>query len=680
MKNPHRPNPSAILSRFAALLTITASAAGAVIPTEWQHRQELEVARPGLIKVSVPPATFDHAAPGLTDLRVVDAEGREVPYLLDSDLVRDLGRPAFATPPPVAAKSFRPSRTHGSTQLLIETGTAGALDAIELETTSPYFLKAVHVETSADGLTWESLGPALPVFRQFGAEQLRLPLQGRKAAFVRITIDDFRSRAVTFDHARVLPAPTRPSPPPLASVGAKIVRRDEYAGESLLTIALEGRHVPLAMLALECSDPLFMRRITVAVREVRTGVAGERVIATGTIYRVALDGAPVRTQLELPVDFIPTTTELLVHVHNGDSPPLAITGVHAGMRPVSLLLMAREAGRHHLLLGNAQANPPRYDLATFAGELRQADAIASTPGAVQPMPAYQPRVSLTEPPLPDVPLSGAALDWSGWSGRREIRIATAGVQELELDPTALARARPDFADLRLLRQGNQIPYLLELPALARTLTLIATESPDPKRPSVSAWRVQLPDVGLPLRRILLGTDTPLFQRQFRLYEKRSHPNGGTAEHTLAAGAWSRTPEPGVAETRTFELSERVLTDTIWIETDNGDNPPLALTSVQATYPVVRLVFKVADISPLELLYGNKQTGSPRYDLSLVAPKLLMAARNPTTLADASPTSRSAAERLFTGMNRGVLFWGVLILVVVVLLLVVAKLLPKPPAA
>src|ERR1035441_4033786 len=91
-------------------------------------------------------------------------------------------------------------------------------------------------------------------------------------------------------------------------------------------------------------------------------------------------------------------------------------------------------------------------------------------------------------------------------------IADAGVQELELDPEALAKSRPDFADLRLLRDGNQIPYVLEKPALARSLDLEPEASADPKRPTVSAWRVRLPKAGLPLRSVVLASPTSLFQR------------------------------------------------------------------------------------------------------------------------------------------------------------------------
>ena len=82
----------------------------------------------------------------------------------------------------------------------------------------------------------------------------------------------------------------------------------------------------------------------------------------------------------------------------------------------------------------------------------------------------------------------------------------------------------------------------------------------------------MPKAGLPLRSLVLTSATSLFQRQFRIFEKLTTQDGSPYEYTLASGQWSRTPEPGVPETRVFGLQDRMHSDTLWIETDNGDNP------------------------------------------------------------------------------------------------------------
>lgn len=673
MQPPLHPRRRPEFLALLLALGATGPAPAALVPTEWAQRQPVPVAAPGLVRLAVPAEVFASAQPGLADLRVLDAQGRELAYFLD--------RQPVETPPAVIAPPWRTgvrADTVGATTRLVfdvRTARSRRVVALELRTAQPYFFKAAHVEVSPDGEQWESLGAAVPLFRQFGAEQLRVALPRRGFEWVRVTLDDARSAPVPFTGARVVAEPLRAPPPPLVPLGARISRQEEFAGETVLTVALAARHAPLAELELEVADPLFMRRVTVGVREVVNGEPGERQVAAGTLYRVALEGATARAQLELPVAFTPTAAELLVHLHHGDSPPLRVTGVRVRQYQVNLYFLAAAAGTHHLLTGHPAAPAPRYDLAAFAGDLRLAEAASATPGAAEPMPHHAPPAGGPRL-LQDVPLTGAPLDARAWRARRPVSVDGPGVQELELDPPALADARADFADLRLLRAGRQLPFILERPALARALRLAAESVPDSQRPSVSVWRVRLPRAALPATRLVLRTGTPLFQRQFHLFERTKAADGSAVKVTLAAGAWSRTPEPGAPATREFALSSRPRTDTLWIESDNGDNPPIALDPVAVVYPVVRLVFQTRETDGLELAYGHPEAGAPRYDLGLVAAHLLTAPRAAARL-DGAPTDAAPASWL-GGIQAVHVFWVALTLVVVVLLVVVARLLPKPP--
>lgn len=661
MKNPLHP------FRNLGLLTVlgaTITGSAALVPTEWRHRQELTVATPGLVRVTLPDATFDAARPDLADLRLLDPAGRETALLPDQ-------------PPIPVARTVRPATFgvrlgEGGTVITLATGTDNPLAAVSLETPHPHFLRAAKIETSADGSAWTVVDEGVPLFRQWGAEKLGFALGDRSAAWIRLTVG---GAALPFTGATLALAAGPAAAP--APVGARIAARDEFAGETVLTLDLDGRHAPLVALELDTPEPLFMRRVTVSVRDVRDLVSSERTVGAGTLYRVAVDGAPARAQPGLDFNHQPLTRELLVHIHNGDSLPLAVTGIRLKRQPVSLLFLAPVAGRYLLLSGNPQAGTPRYDLAAFAGDLRVAEATAVTPGPLEEMPGYQPQASLAEAPLPDVPLVGAPLDTQGWTHRKPVAITAPGVQELELDPAALAGARTDFADLRLLRAGNQIPYLLEHPALARSLALTPEPAPDARRPAVSIWRLKLPHAGLPLPRLALASDTPLFERHFRIYEKVTAGDGRAHEHTLASGAWSRTPEPGSSRTRVFDLSGRPGTDTLFLETDNGDNPAITLTGVKAEHAVVRLVFKAAETDGFFLAYGNPQAAAPRYDLGLVARKLLTAGRADARLGAEESDPEGFARGVLRHLKGGVAFWGALALVVVVLLVVVARLLPKP---
>jgi hypothetical protein len=662
MKNPTRRS----LSLLVLLALVSAARCPAITPSEWQHRQALIVTAPGLVRVDLTPASFEAAGPQQEDFRILDPKGKETALIVD--------RPPVPVARAIRPSSFQVRVPQGLTEITVTTGTSEKLSVLFLETPSPFFLRAVKIEISENESEWTTLDQNVPIFRESGAEKLSLSIGGHKAAFIRITVADNHDAPLPFTGALLVVEASAP-PEPLA-VGAHISSHDEFAGETVLTIALDGRNLPLASLVFETKEPIFMRRVAISVREVRDAIPTERTIGTGTLFRVALAGAPPREQLELPLVFSPTTRELLVHIYNGDSPPLSIDTVRLNRWPVSLLFMAPEAGSYALLSGNPQALAPRYDLAAFAGEMRGGSATTVTPGAVEDTPDYHPSESLGSP-LPDVPLSGAPLDAAPWSFRRPVLVSQPGVQELELDLDALAKTRPDYADIRLLRDGNQIPYVLEQPGLARSLVLKPEASLDPNRPSLSIWKVQLPKEGLPLKSIVLTSATSLFQREFRVFEKSSSQEEGPGDYMLASGQWSRRPEPGAAETHVFELPARVSTNTLWIETDNGDNPAIALGTVQIVYPVVRLVFKVAGIDGLTLAYGNETAIAPRYDLGLVAARLLTSNRNAAHLG--LDELGKGSNNPFTGMNGGYIFWGALAVAVVVLLIVVAKLLPKPLA-
>lgn len=647
------------------LLAAPLAATAALQPADWRHRQDFTVAAPGLVRVAPTPATFDGGEADQRDWRVVDADGREQAYLLTIEREH--------RPEPQRAAQVA-TRLHGNfSQTTIATGIDGPLAALRIETPTRLFLKAANVEISDDGETWTTIDRGLPLFRQAGAENLRVDLQGRRAAYVRLELDDFRSPALTITSVWLEPAAGEPAA--LQPVETRLARREAFAGETVLTVALPGRHLPLARLDFTTPEPLFTRQVTVAERELRDGEASERIVARGTIYRVQLPGVPPREQLSLPLDFAPTTRELLVHIHDGDSPPLQPTAVQAWQQSTALVFAAPAAGDYAVLTGHAQARTPRYDLAALGQDLRRAEAVALTLGERRANPGHRPPDT-----LPEASATGGAFDATGWTHVRTVTLAASGVQELELDVPALAAARADFADLRLARDGKQVPYLLERPALAHRLELALTPAPDARRPAVGRWTIALPHARLPLRALVFRSPDPLFQRTLRVHETITTRRGDTYERALGQATWTRTPDTAATDTFTLALETAPETNTLTLEIDNGDNPPLQLGALQATYPVVRLVFKGQTGETLTLHAGKPGAAAPRYDLALVGRQLLAADRQPARLADAATPATDRAAPLLASLRGGVAFWIALAVVVVVLLVVVAKLLPKPPAA
>ena len=645
--------------RIAGLVLAAWLAAGSALAwerTEWKTQQPVRVVQPGVHSLALPPETLDAARGDLGDLRLLDPEGKEVAYLLERDT-----RPSTRVVP---VKSFRSTLGENSTQLVIACGDFPA-EEILLESPAREFVKRATIEASDNGSTWRTVREGEPLFRQARAERLAV----RDAApFLRITIDDTRSRPVPFTGARMTARPAAPHTS--ASLDVRVTRREEFAGETVLTLELAAAHVPLSALELTTPERLFTRRVSVGARELREESAVERTLATGTLYKVALDEDRPAEQSAVPLDFTAPSRELIVHVTNDDSPPLAITGVKVWRYEVRLHFDGRLAGDYTLLSGHPQVAAPRYDVSTLRPGKTTART-ALTPGPLAPNPGHR-----SPEAAAGVTLQGAPLDAAPWHYRKAVRFDGAGVHQLELDLDVLAHAHHGLGDLRLLADGLQVPYLLERPALSRAHELAVTPAADPKRPRFSRWQLKLPRAGLPLTRLTLTSPGNLFQRQLRIYEVVTDDRGNSHERGIAAAEWRRTP--GEQSPLVVRIDLPPVTDTLIVETDNGDNPPLALGRVTAAVPVTRLLFKAAQ-TPLALYYGNPHAAAPRYDLALVAGQIVAAEKQVATLgAEEKARAGGWGRALLARGKGGVLFWGVLGLVVVALLVVVAKLLPKPP--
>jgi hypothetical protein len=271
---------------------------------------------------------------------------------------------------------------------------------------------------------------------------------------------------------------------------------------------------------------------------------------------------------------------------------------------------------------------------------------------------------------------GTVLDVSAWKYRRAVNVDRPGAQRVELDLDVLSHAQPDFGDLRLVRDNKQLPYVLEPTSISRSLTPTVTTAGDKKDPQVTRWIIKLPRPNLPITRISCVARTPVFQRNVTLYEELTDERGDKYRRTLGGAGWVQTPARTNQEfTLTFEGSPR--SDTLILETHNGDNPPIELEKFTAFYSATRILFKARPADEPLLYYGNPQAASPRYDLSLVAGELLAADQASPALSAEEQLKKSWGEGHRAGKG-GVIFWGILAVVVVVLLIIISRLLPQTP--
>ena len=648
---------------FVALtIVVDAQTSPTFDPNDWRNTQTLDVPAKGLVRINVPATTLNAAQPGLEDLRIIDSTGNQVPYLIER-LLPD-------TESTIRPTEFRSTIENGATQLNLKTGTSAPIVGVNLETPATHFMKAADVEGSNDGRTWTKLAGGDSLFQlPNGATKGRISLPEGAWQLLRITIDDLGSTPVPFTGAQLHKARTNA---PAEAVEVTIRSRDESPGTTRLALDLGAANLILGSLRIESNEPVFTRAVTLAVPEVSDDGIRERDITDAAIYRVNVNGKH-EAHLEIPLESQIQTPDLLVLIRNEDSPPISIDAVRADRRLVRLTFFANQPGQYSLLSGNTQAIAPRYDLSALSGKLKNASAMDVVPSALAPNPNYKPHEALAA-----VTLTGVKIDVAKWKFRKLLPLTQNGVQQVELDPELLARSQPDQRDIRIVHGLYQLPFLFEHTSLSRPISLNAAAANDSKKPALSRWFLKLPQPGMPITRLVCTSSSPLFHRQMRLWEEVTDERGDKFASELGRATWDQTPDSPKRDL-IIKLNARPQSDTMFLETDNGDNPAIELRDFRGFYPVTRVVFKATPdpAQPVWLYYGNVDAIGPRYDLTLVAGELLKAERS-TVAAGAeenlSPKPSLAGQTL-TGSIRYI-FWGALALVVIVLLAIMSRFLPK----
>lgn len=642
---------------FFLLLAVCPQIVSAINPDEWQFRQSVEITSSGLVAIKLPTETLNNAREDLADLRIIDAAGTEVPYLID----QGVPTPALTLRP----KEFRAEIAPPATHVFITTGADAPIVAITFDVPAGApFTKAVKVEGSQDQTTWQTLAAGDPIYRTAAGEtNLRVPVRESNWKFLRATIDDSRSEPIPFRGAELIVAESHP---PSEEILTTIRSRDENPDVTRLTLDLGAANLRLASLQFETGEALLNRHVTIAVPALSGDKLEEQTVTTGIIYRVDTAGAR-DSRLEVPINKLIKTRELIVSIANGDSPPLAISALKVTRRITRLRFFGAQPGTFTLLSGNSQCAAPQYD------DLKQKLQGASETEGVVSRPAVNPNYQVTLPQI-----SGARIDILDWKYRKQLQLTTPGPQQAELDVDALAGSATDLRDLRIVQGDLQLPFILHPTSALRSFAPVVTTQPDHDHPNSSRWQIKLPQRGIPVVRLTCASSSALFERHMRVWEEPFDERGEKYAHELGEAQWRYIASDKAAHDLSLELQDRPLTGTLLLETDNGANAAIELHDVRAYYKAISLILDAPATVDIWLYYGNDQATTPHYDAQLIANRLLRAQRATASLGAEEKLKGERVMDTLAGSGRYIL-WVVLALVVVTVLILVSRLLPKSGA-
>lgn len=610
-------------------------------------------------------------AGGLRDLRFYDSSNTEVPYLVI---------PPAQTPAEwVSAKLLRVAPKKGASGFEADLGSPVVCDRFRIDGIEPPFMKRFRLEGSGDRRHWVLLVGDGTLF-DLPEEKLRrteISFARGEIRYFRLTWDDRSSARVQMPAAAAARTVGETRDSTSLRVPLELHRRVSEPGRSRYAIRLPGSRLPIRSLELDIrgGGPV-LRDASVTEARLTGDQVTSHVLGSATLRRAG-HGDVTAEDFRIVID-APAEPEVELVVEDADNPPLDLMGVFAEMVPLPWIYF-ESAGAEMITAryGGGAVAPPRYDL-----EARRAlvgkEQIADARWGDQREAMDIKDVPKTSP----IPLAGSEIETGEFGYSRKIPAGEPGLCTTQLDAAVLAHSH-SLADIRIAdAAGRQVPYLLE-----RRGGPLAVELGVPKRSAEkgqgiqgerSTYLLRLPYDTLPDSTLVLETSARVFDRAMTVGAMRP-PIDARSEswvELLATSSWRHAEEDRPARPLAIPLPAPRAGELI-LTIEEGDNAALPLTGIRLLLPSYRLRFFRGAGAELRLLYGNAELARPKYDMTLLAPRLMGAA---ALEVEAAAESAAAPVSPAAGLGQKKIFWAAIIAAVAILLLLLVKLLVKPQSS
>ena len=628
--------------------------------------------RPFKVHLRVPedPDAGAVATDGMADLRLFDAAGAEVPYLLvPSPEAAPIWRDAAAILPVAPVETGR-QRTSG---FEADLGESVLVDRFRLDRLPPPFLKRLRLEGSGDRAHWTLLVEEGTVFDlpEPRLRQVELGFVAGSYRYFRVTWDDTRSGRIGAPRSASARIVSHAVPAAPLTTAVIVERRPSEPGRSRFHLRLPGARLPIVALDLDVAPGHVMREVEVYEARLTGSEALPALIGRGTLKRVeqeSLAAEALRIHIQPPVE-----PALDLVVDDGNNPPLELRGVTARFAELPSIYFESQTAvvaRY----GNSTLPPPRYDLEAVRRSVR-IDQVTEARWGEARMRADAASPIAAE----DLPTVGAVIDAARFKFIRDIPPGEPGMIALRLDEAALAHSRgiaSRFGDVRIIGEdGRQVPYLIERSSEPLPVD-VTLERLDPvpaalrTRPSETVYAIAWPHERLSSARLVLTTNTRVFRRRVSIAAERQ-PDRQRRDpwiETLASAEWLNATQEVAAPALTLPLPETEVSRLL-VVVDEGDNSALPIASGRLLFPQYRLRLFRGPQTTLRLAYGEPGLAAPNYDLALLAPRLLGVSA--TEVAPATERADGAAPP--QSLLSLQLFWAIVAAAVAILVFLIVRL-------
>ncbi len=554
------------------------------------RRAELTVPSTGVVRVELSAEIVQGSGPALGDLRILDNDGRALPYAIDGAPPAGARVTTLGPLTPVEARQ-QMEGAEGATPIYRE---VYDLDlppeqptsawTLALMTASTHFTAEATVERLVPGATPEPL-TARSVFRlASGAERLDMTLPPHASGRIRVTLTgESGFLSPVFELRSIEP----PATPTFLTLPLTVEREEHRGGKTILDARRPMALVPNA-LVLHPSQTTVRRY----VRVYDTGPDGtQAIVGQGEVSRVTEPGAAPEP-LVLALD--PGRGDRLrIEIDDGDSGPLPELRADLRIHQPTVIFDPTTAYRPvRIYFGGRRVLPPTYpeSEALLAAARGDAPAGVGTVGRIEPNPSYS-----RAPALAFAMAPGPVVEAGAFEHQADLTIVETpeGLARIVLPSAVEARMDPAREDVRVVAaDGRQWPYLRGLDVEREPVSLAARrESP---RPGTSRYVITLPEAPLAIEALLLDVPAEYVDRAYRLLHRAEDGE----EVTWGEGRLQRRPGDA-GPLRVAVGQPRV--EALVLEVTDGNDAPLAPRI--AAVVTHRVLFAAAPPGEYRLLFG-----------------------------------------------------------------------------
>lgn len=303
----------------------------------------------GFYQIVLRPSLAARLQAGLQDIRIVDEQGKQVPYILKSD-IPSFSESRFRELPIVSNKKETDKQTH----VVIENSSGGALSELLLVIKNTDASRSATLSGSDDNSRWYVIKENIALDHFFTTEGdhfiQALDFPASRYRYFKIILNGKDLLPVNIVRAGIyeqsfINGKYMPLPPP------RLLQKDSSDRYSYVFLRFDD-HYFIDHLDLLVSGPRFYKRTLT----VFTGSIGSAQEAGQYILRS--DSPAI-----LPVGV--KSDHLLLRIENDDNPPLHIDAVAASQLNKYLFTWLEKGKRYSLLFGDSSAVAPVYDLPSF---------------------------------------------------------------------------------------------------------------------------------------------------------------------------------------------------------------------------------------------------------------------------------------------------------------------------